>query len=169
MLSLSLLLWMWVADDTNDRTQSTIILQTSGIQVGMLIFVCFLGGGQEASHIDQQLVNIFWDFALHMHVSDCACIVYYRPKHSIFSSSLPANETTEHISPPGLSCPAVHSCEEQHSAERDICSVRECPNYSWSFNHSGFSLHGICGVSHKCVTATLVNGRFIRVFTSKIS
>lgn len=55
------------------------------------------------------------------------------------------------LSPPGLSCSSVHSYEKQHSAERDICSVRECPNYSWLFNHSGFGLCGICGVSHKCV------------------
>lgn len=47
--------------------------------------------------------------------------------------------------------PALHSCEKKHSAERDICSLRECPNYSWPFNHSGFGLCGICGVSHKCV------------------
>lgn len=99
-------------------------------------------------------------FITHAHICDCACIVYFRPEHSIFPSSLPANEATEPVFPPGLSCPAAHSCEEQHSAERDICSVRECPNYSWSFNHSGFSLCGICGVSHKCVTATLVNSCF---------
>lgn len=67
------------------------------------------------------------------------------------------------VFPAGLSSPAAHSCKKQHSAERDICSVRECPNYSWSFNHSGFGLRGICGVSHKCASATLVNGSFIMI------
>ncbi len=79
----------------------------------------------------------------------------------LFSSSIQWDPHS--VSPPGLSCPAVHSCEKQRSAERDICSVRECPNYSWPFNHSGFGLCGICGVSHKCASAALVNGSFITV------
>lgn len=67
------------------------------------------------------------------------------------------------VFPAGLSFPAVHSCEKKHSAERDICSVRECPNYSWPFNHSGFGLCSICGVSHKCAPATVVNGSFVMI------
>lgn len=51
----------------------------------------------------------------------------------------------------------------RRAAEGDICSVRECPNYSWSFNHSGFGLCSICGVSHKCAPAALVNGSFMNV------
>lgn len=110
----------------------------------------FWGKGQEASHIyNRHLCALSEIFASHTHICACACVAYSRPKRSIFRSSLPANGTGVLVSPPSLSCPAVHS------AERDICSVRECPNYSWSFNHSGFSLCGICGASHKSVTATL--------------
>lgn len=75
-----------------------------------------------------------------------------------FSSSIQWDPHS--VPPPGLSCPAVHSWEKQRLAERDICSVRECPNYSWPFNHSGFGLRGICGVSHKCASATLVKWHF---------
>lgn len=54
-------------------------------------------------------------------------------------------------------CAAIHPSEERRRrAEGDICSLRECPNYSSSFSHSGFGLGGICGVSHECETAALV-------------
>lgn len=118
--------------------------------------VCF-GGRVKKLHTLTGTSVHFLRCASHTHICACTCIVYSRPKRSIFRSSLPANGTTAPVSPPGLSCPAVHS------AERDICSVGECPNYSWSFNHSGFGLCGICGASHKRVTATLVNGCFISV------
>lgn len=54
--------------------------------------------------------------------------------------------------PAALPCAAIHASKERRrqQPEGDICSLRECPNYSWSFNHSGFGLGGICGVSHKC-------------------
>lgn len=122
-----------------------------------------LGGGSGGLRHWSALVCVLWDFALYMHVCDCARILYYRPQHPIFFPSSLPNETPTPVSPPGLSCPAAQSCKKQRSAERDICSVRECPNYSWSFNHSGFGLRGICGVSHKCASATLVNGSFIIV------
>lgn len=56
------------------------------------------------------------------------------------------------LGPAALPCAAIHASKERRrrQPEGDICSLRECPNYSWSFNHSGFGLGGICGVSHKC-------------------
>lgn len=92
----------------------------------------------------------------------CTCVIVHtcytvfqatRSNLLLLSSSI--KQDPHSVSPPGLSHTAIHSCKE-HSAKRDICSVRECPNYSWPFNHSGFGLRGICGVSHKCVSATLV-------------
>lgn len=134
-----------------------------GLQVGMLInnvivvCSCVLGEGREAWGIDQHL----FAYCETLHYIR---ILYYRPQHPIFFPSSPSTQwDPRSVSPPGLSCPAVRSCKKQRSAERDICSVRECPNYSWSFNHSGFGLSGICGVSHKCASATLVNGSFIIV------
>lgn len=106
------------------------------------------------------LVCIIQNVSSHKHSCDCARIVYHGPNHSIFSSVPPANETMEPASRPSLDVP---SCEEQHSTEGDICSVRECPNYSWSFNHSEFSLSGICGISHKRQTATRLHASFFSV------
>lgn len=134
-----------------------VSLDLRGAQVGTLInnvivvwLVC-IGGRvkKRCTYIIGTCVPFLRFLHLHTHICACACVAYSRPKRSIFRSSLPANGTGVLVSPPSLSCPAVHS------AERDICSVRECPNYSWSFNHSGFSLCGICGASHKSVTATL--------------
>ncbi len=122
--------------------------------------VCW-GRGEDAWGTDQRLV-----FALYMHMCVWLCthgISYYRPQHPIFLPFSSSIQWDPHsVSTPGLSCPAVHSCEKQRSAERDICSVRECPNNSWPFNHSGFGLCGICGVSQS-VLATLVINSFISV------
>lgn len=141
-----------------------------GLQVGMLVNnvarVFQLRGGRGSGGLRHwsALVCILWDIELYMHM----CVIvhtWYIVLQATASNRLPfscAIQRDPHsVSPPGLSCPAVHSSEKQRSAERDICSVRECPNYSWPFNHSGFGLRGICGVSHKYASATLVNGSFI--------
>lgn len=126
---------------------------------------CCFGGGSGGSRHWSVLVCILRLRIVRAHVCDCAHMVYCITGHSVQSSS---PLLLHPMRPPlcfstSLSFPAVHSCEKQHSAKRDICSVRECPNYSWPFNHSGFGLRGICGVSHKCASATLVNGSFITV------
>lgn len=116
-------------------------------------------------------VCMLWDFAWYtvcMHACVCVivhtwCIVLQTTASNLTQSCSFSHWDPHTFSPRGLSCSSVHSYEQQHLAERDICSVRECPNYSWLFNHSGFALCGICGVSHKCVTATLVNGSFMIV------
>lgn len=129
---------------------------------GMRVF--FLGGGA----VDSQGLG-------HWSALVCArivrlCIIYARVivhTHCIMGHNIqsffppPPSESPQSAPPPALSWPTTYSCEERRRAERDICSLRECPNYSWSFNHSGFGLGGICGVSHKCAPATLVNGSFI--------
>lgn len=116
---------------------------------------------REVRGIDHACVCILFDFPVYLHACVWSCthgVLYYRPQHPVL---LPSSETpTPFLHQPYLS-PSVHSCKKQRSAERDICSVRECPNYSWPFNHSGFGLCGICGASHKCATAILVNGTFI--------
>lgn len=130
---------------------------------------CVFGWGRvgEGSRHWSALMCILWDFALCICTRVWLCthgILYYRPQHPIFRPSPPPySETPTPLLHQAYLCPAVHSCEKQRSAERDICSVRECPNYSWPFNHSGFGLRGICGVSHKCASDTLVNGSFITV------
>lgn len=122
-----------------------------------LLVLCILREGQWDWGIDQHLQGIVRVGIIYARVWLCTrVILYFRPHDPIFfSCPLLSNKTPHSVSPPGLSHTAIHSCKE-HSAKRDICSVRECPNYSWPFNHSGFGLRGICGVSHKCVSATLV-------------
>lgn len=131
----------------------------------IVVCVCFLGGRgrHKAWEIDQHLCACaLWDSALYMHMRDCAHTLYNRPQHPVFLPFFSsAQREPQSAPPPALSWPTTYSCEERRRAERDICSLRECPNYSWSFNHSGFGLAGICGVSHKCAPATLVNGSFI--------
>lgn len=143
-----------------------------GLQVGTLInnvivvCSCVLGEGWEASGIDQHLC-VYCETLHYL----CMCVIvhaYCITDHNLPSFFSSIQWDPDSFSPPGLSCPAVHSCEKQREAERDICSLRECPNYSWSFNHSGFGLCSICGVSHKCVSATLVNASFITVVFNSV-
>lgn len=107
-----------------------------------------------------RIVRLYIIYAL---VWLCTHVVLQAKASNLSHSSSSTQWDPHSVFPAGLSRPAAHSCKKQHSAERDICSVRECPNYSWSFNHSGFGLRGICGVSHKCESATLVNGSFIMI------
>lgn len=136
-----------------------------GLQVGMLVnnvgaYVFWGRVGRPEALISA------WVHTVRVCMYKCSCLcdgahmVAYIVLQTAVSNLLPFSSS---VSPSGLSSPAVHSCEKQCLAERDICSVRECPNYSWPFNHSVFGLRGICGVSHRRTTATLVNGSFIAV------